>query len=142
MMMRSSIARLSVVAAAALILCLTPALASPQLKKTVVKKGDCTQGIAKNDDRVFVHYVGTLEDGTKFDSSYDRNTPLSFPLGHGFVIEGWEKGVMGMCIGEERKLVIPPELGYGDRGAGDAIPPGATIYFDIKLVKIGAADDD
>lgn len=72
----------------------------------------------------------------RFDSSYDRKTPLSFPVGHGYVIEGWEKGVLGMCVGEQRKLVIPPELGYGDRGAGDVIPPGATLYFDLELVKI------
>ncbi|KAI8107291.1 hypothetical protein M9434_001934 [Picochlorum sp. BPE23] len=105
------------------------------LKKTTIKKGDCSQ-VAKNDVRVYVHYTGTLEDGTKFDSSHDRKTPLSFPVGHGYVIEGWEKGVLGMCVGEHRKLVIPPELGYGDRGAGDVIPPGATLYFDLELVKI------
>lgn len=142
--MKRSIVNLSVVVAALIVtlLCVAPVRASPQVTKTVVKKGDCSQGIANTDDRAYVHYVGTLEDGTKFDSSYDRNTPLSFPLGHGFVIEGWEQGVMGMCIGEERKLVIPPELGYGDRGAGDVIPPGATLYFDIKLVKIGSIDDE
>ena len=140
MMKRSGTMRLSAVAVA-LILCLAPTLASPSVKKTVVKQGDCSQGVAKTDDRVYVHYTGTLDDGTKFDSSYDRNTPLSFPIGHGFVIEGWEKGVVGMCIGEERKLVIPPELGYGDRGAGGVIPPGATLHFDIKLVKIESSDD-
>lgn len=129
-------------AATVLIVCVSHTIASPHITKTVTKKGDCSQGTAKTDDRVYVHYVGTLEDGSKFDSSYDRHTPLSFPLGHGFVIQGWDDGIVGMCIGEERKLVIPPELGYGDRGAGDVVPPGATLYFDVKLVKIGSIDDE
>jgi FKBP-type peptidyl-prolyl cis-trans isomerase len=126
-----------------LLLALTIAVvAAPTIKKTVRSKGDCSLGTATNGDRVYVHYTGTLEDGTKFDSSYDRNTPLSFPLGQGFVIEGWEKGILGMCVGEERSLVIPPELGYGDRGAGDVIPPDATLHFEVKLVKIGSVDDE
>merc|ERR1711982_20253 len=82
-----------------------------------------------------MHYTGTLEDGTKFDSSVDRNEPFRFQIGVGQVIKGWEEGVLGMCVGEKRKLIVPPELGYGDQGAGDIIPGGATLYFDIELLE-------
>ena len=83
-----------------------------------------------------VHYTGTLEDGKKFDSSYDRNQPLPFKLGSGQVIKGWEQGLVGACVGEKRTLVIPPELGYGDRGAGGVIPGGATLIFETELVEV------
>ena len=85
---------------------------------------------------VVVHYRGTLEDGTQFDASYDRGTPFSFPLGRGRVIKGWDEGVQGMKVGGKRKLVIPPDLGYGSRGAGGVIPPNATLIFEVELLDI------
>ncbi len=91
---------------------------------------------AKTGDRVQVHYTGWLENGTKFDSSVDRGRPFEFPLGAGRVIRGWDEGVAGMKVGGKRKLVIPASLGYGDRGAGGVIPPGATLIFEVELLKI------
>ena len=83
-----------------------------------------------------VHYTGWLTDGTKFDSSRDRGQPFSFPIGQGQVIPGWDEGVAGMKVGGRRKLVIPARLGYGDMGAPPAIPPGATLVFDVELLDL------
>ncbi len=85
---------------------------------------------------ISVHYVGTLMDGTKFDSSRDRGEPFQFPLGQGMVIQGWEQGFEGMKIGGVRKLTIPSELGYGAQGAGGVIPPNATLKFEVELLGV------
>ncbi|BCA55446.1 Peptidyl-prolyl cis-trans isomerase [Nitrospira sp. KM1] len=85
---------------------------------------------------VIVHYAGRLENGKQFDSSVDRGQPFSFPLGAGRVIKGWDEGVQGMKVGGKRQLIIPPQLGYGARGAGGAIPPHATLIFDVELLKV------
>jgi len=104
-------------------------------KIEVLKEGT-GEGV-KNGDKVTVHYVGTLEDGTKFDSSVDRGQPFVFTLGIGQVIKGWDLGVLGMKKGEKRKIVIPSELGYGDIGTpGGPIPPKATLIFEIELLDI------
>lgn len=91
---------------------------------------------AKAGNTVTVNYVGTLTDGTKFDSSYDRGAPFSFILGQNMVIQGWEQGLIGMKVGGKRKLVIPSSLGYGERGAGALIGPGATLVFEVEMLGV------
>lgn len=115
------------------------------LIKTDTKLGEGAE--AQAGQTVIVHYTGWLYDesapdnkGTKFDSSLDRNEPFDFPLGGGRVIRGWDEGVVGMKEGGSRTLVIPPEMGYGPRGAGGAIPPNATLVFDVKLLKVIKTD--
>lgn len=91
---------------------------------------------AKSGYAVAVNYLGTLENGTKFDSSYDRDQPFQFMLGAGEVIKGWDIGVVGMKVGGKRKLIIPPALGYGERGAGSMIPSNATLIFEVELLAV------
>jgi len=95
-----------------------------------------TGQIAKTGDLVSVHYTGWLEDETKFDSSVDRNTPFEFDLDAGRVIPGWDEGVQGIAEGGKRLLIIPSNLGYGSAGAGDVIPPNATLIFLVELLEI------
>ncbi len=111
----------------------TPKVTKLEIKDIKVGKGPA----AKDGDTVSVHYTGWLLDGTKFDSSRDRNQPFSFTLGQGHVIKGWDKGVIGMKAGGKRQLVIPPDMAYGKRGSPPKIPPNAPLKFDIELLKIG-----
>lgn len=103
-----------------------------KIEDLVVGKGaEATAGAT-----ISVNYRGILTDGKEFDSSYKRNQPFSFILGQGQVIEGWDKGFAGMKVGGKRKLAIPPEMGYGERGAGADIPPNSTLIFEVELLSI------
>lgn len=101
----------------------------------ILKEGSGAE--VKRGHQVQVHYSGWLEDGTPFDSSLKRGVPFKFVVGNGKVIQGWEEGVQGMKTGEKRKLLVPPGMGYGSKGAGGVIPPNATLIFHIELLKIG-----
>lgn len=105
-----------------------------ELKIETLKSGDGPEAVAGK--RVTVHYTGKLTDGKVFDSSEQRGTPFPFTLGVGQVIQGWDKGVVGMKVGERRKLTIPPAQAYGDRGVGQVIPPNATLIFEVELLKV------
>ncbi len=100
----------------------------------VLSPGDGAE--AQEKMKVTVHYTGKLVDGTKFDSSLDRNEPFSFVLGAGNVIAGWDQGVKGMKVKEKRRLTIPPQLGYGERGVPGVIPPQSTLIFEVELIKV------
>jgi len=95
-----------------------------------------TGSAVKSGDTVSINYLGTLEDGTKFDSSYDRNEPFETPIGVGYVIKGWDEGVVGMKVGGKRKLTIPYQLAYGENGIPGAIPAKATLIFEVELMGI------
>lgn len=105
-----------------------------ELKIEVLQAIEKCDRKTKKHDLVTMHYTGFLENGTQFDSSLERNQPFQFQLGIGQVIKGWEEGLLDMCPGEKRKLTIPPNYAYGDKGAGDAIPPGSTLIFEVELV--------
>lgn len=107
-----------------------------KLQIGIKKRVDNCTTKSRKGDVLNMHYTGKLEDGTEFDSSISRDKPFTFTLGKGQVIKGWDQGLLGMCEGEKRKLVIPADLGYGDRGAPPKIPGGATLIFEVELLSI------
>ncbi|CAG0895660.1 unnamed protein product [Cyprideis torosa] len=117
------------------------AKSSAKLQIGVKKRVDNCPVRSKKGDFLHIHYTGRLVTGEEFDSSYGRGEPLTLRLGAGQVIKGWEKGLLGMCEGEKRKLVIPPELGYGSRGFPPSIPPESTLVFEVEMVKLERKDE-
>lgn len=109
-------------------------MSNTELQIEEIRPGTGTEAVAGK--TVDVHYTGWLTNGTKFDSSLDHGAPFSFKLGAGQVITGWDRGVAGMKVGGKRKLTIPPNLGYGARGAGGLIPPNATLVFEVELLGV------
>ncbi|XP_026314506.1 FK506-binding protein 2 isoform X2 [Hyposmocoma kahamanoa] len=108
-----------------------------ELKVEVISVPELCSVKSKHGDMLTMQYTGTLDNGHKFDSSLDRDQPFSFQIGVGQVIKGWDQGLLDMCVGEKRKLTIPSSLAYGERGAGNVIPPFATLHFDVELINIG-----
>jgi len=106
-----------------------------EITKEIIQESHSEQ-IVKSGDTVSVHYTGTFEDGSKFDSSLDRGQPLSFQIGSGMMIKGWEEGLVGVRVGEKVKLVLPPEFAYGEQGVPGVIPPNSTLLFEIELLAI------
>ena len=117
-----------------IIICISQTVMADGLQINNIVEGEGAEII--NHSKIQVHYTGKLQDGTKFDSSYDRGQPFSFQIGLREVIEGWEIGLMGMKVGGKRTLIIPPELAYGERGAGDLIPPNTTLIFEVEIIDI------
>ncbi|CAL4959784.1 unnamed protein product [Urochloa decumbens] len=136
---------LAAVAAAAAILLTVSAKKSADVTELQIgvkfKPESCTLQAHKG-DKIKVHYRGTLTDGSVFDSSYDRGDPFEFTLGNGQVIKGWDQGLLGMCVGEKRKLKIPAKMGYGERGSPPKIPGGATLIFDTELIAVNGKTSD
>jgi len=112
-----------------------------KLQIGVKKRVENCEQKSRRGDLLSMHYTGKLEDGTEFDSSIPRGQPLQFTLGSGQVIKGWDQGLLGMCVGEKRKLVIPPELGYGSSGAPPKIPGNSVLIFEVELTKIDRKDE-
>lgn len=131
------VAALVLVSAAALVG--AAAAADGDLKIETLSQAETCERQAARGDMMTMHYRGTLEsDGSEFDSSYSRSDPFQFQLGVGQVIKGWDQGLLGMCVGEKRKLTIPASLGYGEAGAGDKIPPGATLVFEVTRAALAS----
>merc|ERR1712183_325240 len=112
-----------------------------ELQIGIKYKPDSCEFKSHKGDRLKVHYRGTLTDGTVFDSSFERDSPIEFEVGTGQVIKGWDQGLLGMCVGEKRKLKIPPELGYGASGAPPKIPGNSVLIFEVELTKIDRKDE-